>query len=270
MIGDVAQYGSFQFDSLCDETDDSFQVMREDTQSGTLSWIMWKTGIAFAHRSRTLLILKQETNESCPDHEFLSRRELSVKFLEEAYRIEVHVYTDECIQLVNKLATKDDNFDVQLTPMNIAAYATRLLVMVSGHIKSLATNWFPGMLVSTPRMSFVTFVPCWKCYAEISGDSHNDQKHLASKKTLPGYFICKEMNPVHCFILEDNIVPAALGEDLKCPIHSAVKCVQMVPDLVSALILSMGQGGLFHPHPLMTVTSPLIPSKFMKPYVQQQ
>ena len=221
MIGDTPHRSSFHFDSsLYDETD-GFQ---DKEGTSTLNWILWKTGIGFAHRGRTLLVLKQEMNENCP--EFLRHWEHSVKLLEEAYRIEIHVYTDEWIQLVNELA-KNGCLDIQLTPTNVTAYATRLLVMVSGHIKSLATNWFPGMLVSPPGMSFVTFTPCWKCYTETGFDS------LKTKKSLPGHFICKEMNPVHCFILEENIIPAALGQDLECPIHSAVKCVHMVPDLVS-------------------------------------
>lgn len=191
-----------------------------------ISWIPWKTGIAFAHRGRTLLVLKQEANETCPD--FLSRWEFSIKLLEEAYRIEVHIYTDEWIKLVNDLA-EAGRLDVQITPTNVTALATRLLVMVSGHIKSLATSWFPGMVVAPQGMSFVTFMPCWKCYAEIG---FGTLKSSTSRK-MPGYFICKSLNPVHCFILEENIVPAALSQDLQCPIHSSVKFVHMVPDLVS-------------------------------------
>ena len=221
MIGDSPHHASFLFDSASYNETDSFQ------DKDILSWIPWKTGIAFAHRGRTLLVLKQESNVNCP--EFLSRWEFSIKLLEEVYRIEIHVYTDEWIRLVNELA-EAGRLDVHLTPTNVTAYATRLLVMVSGHIKSLATNWFPGMLEAPQGMFFVTFMPCWKCYAEIGFGS---LKHQASKKRLDGHFICKDMNPVHCFILEENIVPAALGQDLECPIHSAVKCVHMVPDLVS-------------------------------------
>ena len=191
-----------------------------------LSWIPWKTGIAFAHRGRTLLVLKQETNDTCPD--FLNRWEFSIKLLEEVYRIEVHIYTDEWIKLVNDLA-EAGRLDVQITPTNVTAFATRLLVMVSGHIKSLATLWFPGMLVAPQGMTFVTFMPCWKCYAEVGFGS---LKRMSTKK-MPGYFICKSLNPVHCFILEENIVTAALNRDLDCPIHSSVKFVHMVPDLVS-------------------------------------
>ena len=215
VIGDSPHHTSFLFDSASYDEADGLQ------DKDILSWIPWKTGIAFAHRGRTLLVLKQESNENCP--EFLSRWEFSVKLLEEAYRIEIHVYTDEWIRLVDELA-KAGRLDVHLT--NVPAYATRLLVMVSGHIKSLATNWFPGMLESPQGLSFVTFMPCWKCYAEIGFGT-------LKRQSLPGYFICKDMNPVHCFILEENIVPAALGQDLKCPIHSAVMCVHMVPDLVS-------------------------------------
>ena len=191
-----------------------------------LSWVLWKTGIAFAHRGRTLLVLKQESNQSC--QEFLNRWEFSIAVLEGAYRIEVHVYTDEWIKLVNELA-EAGRLDIQITPTNVTAFATRLLVMVSGHVKSLATNWFPGMLLTPQNMSFVTFLPCWKCYAEIGFGS---LKHSYSKR-IAGHFICKSSNPVFCFILEENIVPAALSQDLECPLHSHVKYVHMVPDLVS-------------------------------------
>jgi hypothetical protein len=199
----------------------------DESDKDNLSWIVWKTGMAFAHKGRTLFVLKQESNVNYP--ELLSRWEFSVELLKEEYRIEIHIYTDEWIQLANELAMAG-RLDVHFTPINATAYATRLLVMVSGHIKSLATNWFPGMLESPPGMSFVTFMPCWKCYAEIEFSS---QKRLTSERNLPSYFICKDMNPVHCFVLEENIVPAALGQDLECPVHSAVKCVHMVPDLVS-------------------------------------
>lgn len=213
---------------------DTSSISSDETESfhdkDILNWIPWKTGIAFAHRGRTLLVLKQEANESNP--EYLSQWDFSVRLLEEAYRIEVHVYTDEWIQLVNEIS-EVGRLDIQLTPPNVTAYATRLLVMISGHIKSLATNWFRGMLVSPPGMSFVTFTPCWKCYAEIGFGS---LRQLVSNKSLSGYFICKLMNPVHCFILEETIVPAALSQDLHCPIHSSVKFVHMVPDLVSTCV----------------------------------
>ena len=250
MIGDTSCHSSFHFDtSSYDDETDGIQD-KEDTTS--LNWAPWKTGIAFAHRDRTLLILKQEVNESCP--EFLSRWELSVKLLDEAYHIEVHVYTDEWIQLVNELA-KDGCLDIQLTPTKIMAYATRMLVMVSRHIKSLATNWFPGMLVSPPGVSYVTFVPCWKCYAGIGFDG------ISSEKSMPGHFICKDMKLVHCFMLEENITPAALGQDLECPIHSAVKCVHMVPDLVSEFE-NRAMGNLLHITPIPPLTTISSPSSF--------
>ena len=223
---------------LTESSEDVDGVLDKDV----LSWIPWKTGIAFAHRGRTLLVLKQESNEVCPD--FLNRWEFSIKLLEEAYRVEVHIYTDEWIKLVEDLA-EAGRLDVQITPTNVTAFATRLLVMVSGHVKSLATHWFPGMLVAPHGFSFVTFMPCWKCYAEIGFDTI---KKMAGKK-ISGHFICKSMNPVHCFVLEENVVPAALSQDLNCPIHSYVKYVHMVPDLVSQWVESSCVGGWSLSHP---------------------
>ena len=51
---------------------------------------------------------------------------------------------------------------------------------------------------------------------------------------MKGNFICKEMNPVSTFVVEDHIVTAALGKSLECCIHGNIKIMHMAPDLVSA------------------------------------
>ena len=95
-------------------------------------------------------MLKQSSNEPCD----------SAK-----YRIEVHVYTDELLYLVDEL------LDIHNLPADfkkcVPGLATKLLVMLTDHVKTLAQTWFQGIPLNGLRdqPSFLTFVPCWMCYA---------------------------------------------------------------------------------------------------------
>ena len=186
-----------------------------------LKWIPWKTGIAFAHRGKTLLVVKQEPNlrEGGED--------LRLTWLEGTYRVEVHVYTPEWVALATELLECDRiNYSIDAVP----GLATKLLVMISQHVKSLASNWFPGMLTSYygPPLRFSTYMPCWKCFAEIeTAELQDDVTQL-----LMGIYISKNQNPVNCFIFEDNIVPAAQQKEMDCPLHNKIKVEHIAPDLV--------------------------------------
>lgn len=48
-----------------------------------------------------------------------------------------------------------------------------------------------------------------------------------------GAFVYREMHPVSSFVLNENIVNAAEGKPLKCPLHGDIELMHMVPDLVS-------------------------------------
>ena len=135
----------------------------ESTRSSQeiLNWTPWKTGMAFSYRGRTLLVMKQVSN--IPSDEFLDKWEMKAHLLKSKYRIEIHIYTNEWITLSNELMelNSQENFEC------IPGLATKLLVMITGHVKALALSWFPGMLIFPSGRTFVTYVPCWKCYAEI-------------------------------------------------------------------------------------------------------
>lgn len=131
-----------------------------------LNWTPWKTGMAFSYRGRTLMSMKQESNEPCED--FLETWQMKLCLLKSKHRIEVHIYTSEWVSLTNELLELNSHsFSLDMFDC-IPGLATKLLIMVTAHVKALAMNWFPGMLTSASHSQpFVTYMPCWKCYAEI-------------------------------------------------------------------------------------------------------
>jgi len=113
----------------------------------TLIWLPWKTGIAFAHRGRTLLVVKQAYNTVVE----ADGKTLQVRCLEGFFRVEVHVYTPEWVALANELLMCDQlNYSLD-NPFCLPGMATKLLVMISKHVKSLANDWFPGIFITPPR-----------------------------------------------------------------------------------------------------------------------
>ena len=114
------------------------------------------------------MVMKQESNE--PSEDFLDAWQMKLITLKAKHRIEVHIYTNEWVALTNELlelnigsfALLESSFEC------IPGLATKLMVMLAGHVKALATSWFPGMLTSSsPGQPFVTYMPCWKCCGRI-------------------------------------------------------------------------------------------------------
>lgn len=113
--------------------------------------------MAFSYQGQVLIELKQEPNGSYV--EFLEKwRKLSP--LKSNYRIELHIYTDVWASL-------SSHGSQNISLKSLSGLVTKLMVMVTRHVKSLI-SWFPGMLLSRiPSQTFVTYMACWKCYAEI-------------------------------------------------------------------------------------------------------
>ena len=206
--------------------------LMEDTADSALSdkdalnWTPWKTGIVFGYKGRTLLLVKQESNQICEN--FIQQWGNRISLLHGEYRIEVHIYTDEWVNLTTYLS-EQGQLGTTLPPDYIPGIATRLLVMLTQHIKSLATTYFSGMLLVPQGKSVATYMPCWKCFAEIGSAGMTG---IISSSFVEGDFICKNNNPVKCFNLEESIVQAAQQQDFACPIHGRIKVVHMAPDLV--------------------------------------
>ncbi len=199
----------------------------EPVQGITLDWIPWKTGIVYSCRGRTLLLIKQETSSKPVDipQETLD----SFPTLNGEYRIEVHIYTNEWIKLANDLSELG-LLNTSLPPDFIPGLATKLLVVLSTHIKSLAINYFTGMLQSHQGQHAVTYMPCWKCFAEVgSGSTINEDlsSHL---------FTWNNTTAVTCFGVEDSIVKCIKGGSFECPFHGNIKIVHLAPDLVNKII----------------------------------
>ena len=114
--------------------------------------------MAFSCRGRTLMVMKQEPNE--PSEEFLEEWQMKLAPLKSKYRIEVHIFTNEWLTLYNEVNQGSSSSNC------VPGLATKLVVMVTAHLKAL-TGWFPGMLVCpSPSQPFVTYMPCWKCHGE--------------------------------------------------------------------------------------------------------
>ena len=207
-------------DDLLQGEDERFPLEEGFHDKEVLNWLPWKTGIAFAHRGITLFVVKQQNNIS-EDHLITGT---PVHPLPGRFRVETHVYTPEWVKLAEQLLACDRcSYTVDCLP----ALATRLLVLSVKHITSLAMDWFPGMLTSTLPARLTTYAPCWKCFAELEVDKINDVAALS------GTCIFKNVQPVHCFNMDDCILPAVQQRDLACAIHRNIRVAHMAPDLVS-------------------------------------
>lgn len=190
------------------------------------------------------MIMTQSSND--PSDEFLEAWQMKLHLLTSKQRIEIHIYINEWVTLTNELLGPN-SYTLSLDN-NIRGLATKLLVMVTGHVKALAMNWFQGMLM--PVNNFTTHMPCWKCYAEIETPRplsegtcecvlnlyfflHGTHDYFPWSGKINGSFICEKNNPISSFVVEDHIVTAALGKTLKCCFHGNVKIMHMAPDLVS-------------------------------------
>ena len=139
----------------------------------TLNWTPWKTGMAFSYRGRTLLIVRQVSNEPCKSfHDKFPHK--NIRLLPPKHRIEIHIYTNEWVTLSNELLYVNSTFSLENFEC-LPGLATKLLVMITGHVKTLALSWFPGMLSFPKGRSFITYIPCWKCYSEIGLSKSLDQ-----------------------------------------------------------------------------------------------
>ena len=138
------------------------------------------------------MVIKQVSNKPCD--KVLETWQFKLKLLKSKFRIEIHVYTNEWVTLTNELLSlnsQTESFEC------IPGLATKLLVMVSRHVISLALNWFPGMLACSSQAEDKppTYMPCWKCYSEIGTANLLDKGTVGVKYKFP-FTIC--LRTVHC------------------------------------------------------------------------
>ena len=176
-------------------------------------WIPWKTGIACTQQERTLVVITQEENKD---------GEQKLKWIQGSFRIKVHIHVPEWIKLAKEYG--EETFSLNY----VHSLATSLMVMISQHVKALGSDWFPGMfLTPSSQHGFTTYVPCWKCCAEIKADTE------WQPPLLPGGYISNYEKPTYCFIFEESMVPAVEQKGTKCPVHGFMKVAEIAPDLVS-------------------------------------
>ena len=214
--------------------------------SELLKWKPWKKGVAFSHRGRTLLVVKEEDNSPPATAEELGWLEIKsdgtplkpdreIEWLPAKKRIEIHVYAPEWLNVLQELELAGRPTKMLKNPISLPGIATRILVKISQHLLSLAHGWFHGVLSSK-----LIYIPCWKCYGrmpmkerepvkEREEDVHGVQHDRYFPMTRMG-----EKFPVFSFIHEKCIIPAGLEEDLHCSVHGPIKVIHTAPDLVRA------------------------------------
>lgn len=177
-------------------------------------------GVAFSHRGRTLLVVKEEDN-TAPEN---SRE---IEWLPAKKRIEIHVYAHEWFEVQNELQMNGRPATMLQNTFSLPGIATQLLVQISQHILSLAIQ---GMLDSQ-----LVYIPCWKCYGQMPCNKDKtacDESCQRQSRYFP--VSRRDINfPVYAFNHEKCIVIAALSKDLHCPMHGPIKVIQTAPDLVS-------------------------------------
>ena len=200
----------------------------EDPQKvSLLNWTPWKMGVAFSHRGRTLLVVKEEDNvapETDDRYEWLPARK----------RIEIHVYAQDWFEVQNELLAKGHPAPLLQNTFSLPGIATQLLMQISQHILSL-TKVFRSLLWTKS-----IYIPCWKCYGDMEpGDKTVDS---VGKKREQSLFFPVTRNgkniPVYAFHHERCIILAAQEHNLQCPIHGPIKVVHTAPDLVCMYSIS--------------------------------
>ena len=68
---------------------------------------------------------------------------LQVRSLRGSHRVEVHVYAPEWITLVSE-CSGEEGAESGSEPDSLTTMATQLLIMISKHIQTLASDWFSG------------------------------------------------------------------------------------------------------------------------------
>lgn len=205
--------------SLADSADEGTE------EENLLKWRAWKMGVAFSHRGRTLLVVKEECNIAPESNDE------QLEWLPAKRRIEIQVYVQEWFEVQTELQLAGHSATMLQNAFSLPGIATQLLAKISQHILSLAQNWFRGMLENE-----LIYIPCWKCYGQIPPNIDDVQKCGTICKRQSRYFPISRRGvkfPAFAFNHEKCIVIAALEEDLKCPNHGPIKVVHTAPDLVS-------------------------------------
>ena len=194
----------------------------DDPQSvSLLDWTPWKMGVAFSHRGRTLLVVKEEDNVAPETDD-------GVEWLPSKKRIEIHVYAQDWFEVQNELQINDRPAPLLQNTFSLPGIATQLLMKISQYILSLA-KVFRGLLETKS-----VYIPCWKCYGNMEPGEHTGEETSPKKEKEHHFPVMRNGRniPVYAFHHAKCIILAAQGNDLHCPMHGAIKVVHTAPDLV--------------------------------------
>ena len=195
----------------------------DDPQNVTLlDWTPWKMGVAFSHRGRTLLVIKEEDNMA-------PEADDGVEWLPSKKRIEIHVYAQDWFEVQNELFANGRPAPLLQNAFSLPGIATQLLMKISQHILSLAKVF--RSLLETKSI----YIPCWKCYGNMEPSADVGESAAKNNHFFPVVRSGRNI-PVYAFHHEKCIILAAQGHDLQCPNHGPIKVVHTAPDLVGCYV----------------------------------
>ena len=99
-----------------------------------------------------------------------------VNFVKSNLRIELHIFTNEWLALSNYLIKTGQESDyTHANSRFISGLATKILLLLTVHLKKLSTDYFLGM-IERPATEFCTYMACWKCFSDSSESEETSSK----------------------------------------------------------------------------------------------
>lgn len=133
--------------------------------SSNLHINFWKKGFTFGYKDKILFIMMQD--ENIANEAFPAKFNEGSTILEAKFRIELHVFTNEFMSLSSHLRQSDQVSQVTASMRRISGLATKLLLLLTEHVKKLASDYFSGM-IELPGTVFCSYMVCWKCLSSTS------------------------------------------------------------------------------------------------------
>jgi len=85
------------------------------------------------------------------------------RLLKSKFRLELHIFVNEFLSICNHVSGSRPISDkLSEDAKFISGLATKLLLLLTEHVKKLAEAFFAGMIIF-PGSVFCSYMICWKC-----------------------------------------------------------------------------------------------------------
>ncbi|VDN03509.1 unnamed protein product [Thelazia callipaeda] len=134
------------------------------------------------------------------------------------------------------------NFDTEYVLRSNRVAMTRLLALIVDIMDTLLEDWYPLLgtrFVHTSEGRFLVnrLIPCISCAANARSSDHSCEKNAKARVSTQSLKELNETNSfpkhiLHTFTIEECILSAHDGLDLKCPLHLDIPVMNIAPDTV--------------------------------------